>query len=75
MRIASVKFLNKFLDLDVGGRFPGIVYIIIVVPLDKVVDLPLYLLGIKNAFYLVNFFAVNHFRLGNGVFKDRTIMG
>ena len=73
--ITSVEFLDKFLGLDIRGRSPGIISMIIVTPLNKIVNLMANPLQIQDIFNLVDFLPINNLRLGYGVFKDRAMIG
>ena len=46
IRITIVEFFDQFSGVQVRGGFPGIVGMIIVAPLDEVVDRATYSLGI-----------------------------
>ena len=67
-----VELLDEFAGVDVSGGLPGVCVMVVVSPLDEVVDASSYSFGIKDTFYFVHVitFDVERNRLGVTV-KDR----
>ena len=72
--MAGVEFLNKLVSMHIGGGFPDIVCIVIVVPLNQIMNGLFHFFGVKNAFNFKYFLAINDFWLGNQVFEYRTMV-
>ena len=62
-----MEFLNKFLGVDVRGQFLGVVHMVVVLPLDQVVNGSSHLLRVQDVLNFENFLAINDFGLGNGI--------
>ena len=73
-RIMEIEFLYEFSSVDIGSRFPDVVGIVVMMPLDKIVNGLTYFLRVQDMLYLKYFFSINDFRFGNGVFEYRAMV-
>ena len=74
--ISCVEFFDEFTGMDVRGRFPGVSIVVVMAPLDEVVDAPPLALGIEDSFDLIDVIAINvgWYKLGL-VLEDGSVVG
>ena len=73
-RVPCVKLLDKFLCANVRGWLPGIVTVIVMAPLDEVVNGASHFLEVQDPFNFKDFFAVYDLRACNSIFEYRAMM-
>ena len=69
-----MKFLDQLTGIQVRGRLPGIVHVVVMVPFDQVVNGLSHLFGVEYAVNFKDFFSIDDFWLSYTTLENWSMM-